>query len=151
MEAINIRHVGGESNYRLLTEPVKLTIRTEHVPTKDELRWEDDGGPAVDLTSEETVEEYHKRMMRVRGARKQRAARMYRPVESMKIVKIGKPAPVEVAEVRIAGGSEQDEKVAGLEAKIRELLGIVNREQNAEKRLSDSITLLTKKFGVARK
>jgi hypothetical protein len=69
-----------------------------------------------------TVEQAIKSQMRVRGARKQRAARAYRPVESIKVVRINEPAPAEVVGVRLNGGSAQDEKVAELEAKIRQLL-----------------------------
>ena len=131
MEAMNInKYSRGDdrgSNYRLLNEPVQLKVRMEHVPSADELQWEDDGGPAVELVTEMTVEEYHKQQMHVRGARKQRAARAYRPVESIKVVRINEPAPAEVVGVRLAGGSTADEKVASLEAQIRALLSLVRK------------------------
>ncbi len=122
------RNAAQESNYRLLAEPMQLKIRTEHFLSADEIRMDDDGCPNhPDLVVEETVAEYSKRMMRIRGARKQRAARAYRPIESMKVVKVSKPAPAEVVGVRLNGGSPQDERVAELEAKIRELLAIVRK------------------------
>ena len=111
-----------ESNYRLLNEPVQLKVRMEHVPSTEECAWEDDGGPTVSLVTEMIVEQAIKAQMRVRGARKQRAARAMRPVESIKVVRINEPAPAEVVGVRLNGGSQQDEKVAELEAKIRQLL-----------------------------
>ena len=126
MDALNInkysRGDDRESNYRLLTEPVQLKVRMEHVPSTEECAWEDDGGPTVSLVTEMTVEQAIKAQMRVRGARKQRAARAMRPVESIKVVRINEPAPAEVVGVRRNGGSHQDEKVAELEAKIRQLL-----------------------------
>lgn len=126
MDALNInkysRGDDRESNYRLLNEPVQLKVRMEHVPSTEECAWEDDGGPTVSLVTEMTVEQAIKAQMRVRGARKQRAARAMRPVESIKVVRINEPAPAEVVGVRLNGGSQQDEKVAELEAKIRQLL-----------------------------
>ena len=126
MDALNInKYSRGDdrgSNYRLLNEPVQLKVRMEHVPSTEECAWEDDGGPTVSLVTEMTVEQAIKAQMRVRGARKQRAARAMRPVESIKVVRINEPAPAEVVGVRLNGGSQQDEKVAELEAKIRQLL-----------------------------
>ena len=131
MEATNIRqlHRGDDrgSNYRLLNEPVQLKVRMEHVPSTEECAWEDDGGPTVSLVTEMTVEQAIKAQMRVRGARKQRAARAMRPVESIKVVRINEPAPAEVVGVRLAGGSTADEKVASLEAQIRALLSLVKK------------------------
>lgn len=126
MEAMNInKYSRGDdrgSNYRLLNEPVQLKVRMEHVPSTEECAWEDDGGPTVSLVTEMTVEQAIKSQMRVRGARKQRAARAMRPIESIKVVRINEPAPAEVVGVRLNGGSAQDEKVAELEAKTRQLL-----------------------------
>ena len=131
LDATNIRqlHRGDDrgSNYRLLNEPVQLKVRMEHVPSTEECAWEDDGGPTVSLVTEMTVEQAIKAQMRVRGARKQRAARAMRPVESIKVVRINEPAPAEVVGVRLAGGSTADEKVASLEAQIRALLSLVKK------------------------
>ena len=131
MEATNIRqlHRGDDrgSNYRLLNEPVQLKVRMEHVPSTEECAWEDDGGSTVSLVTEMTVEQAIKAQMRVCGARKQRAARAMRPVESIKVVRINEPAPAEVVGVRLAGGSTADEKVASLEAQIRALLSLVRK------------------------
>ena len=131
MEAMNInkysRGDDRESNYRLLNEPVQLKVRMEHVLSDAECTWEDEGGPTVPLVTEMTVEQAIKSQMRVRGARKQRAARAYRPVESIKVVRINEPAPAEVVGVRLAGGSTADEKVASLEAQIRALLSLVRK------------------------
>ena len=126
---INVSKRGDDrgSNYRLLNEPVQLKVRMEHVPSTEECAWEDDGGPTVSLVTEMTVEQAIKAQMRVRGARKQRAARAMRPVESIKVVRINEPAPAEVVGVRLAGGSTADEKVASLEAQIRALLSLVRK------------------------
>ena len=131
MDAMNInkysRGDDRESNYRLLNEPVQLKVRMEHVPSIEECAWEDDGGPTVSLVTEMTVEQAIKAQMRVRGARKQRAARAMRPVESIKVVRINEPAPAEVVGVRLSDGSAADEKVASLEAQIRALLSLVRK------------------------
>ena len=131
MQAMNVRTLqrGDDrgSCYRLLREPVKLTTKTVHVMDDDECRWEDDGGPSVELVLEETTEEHVKRMMRVRGARKQSAARMVRPRESVKIICMNQPAIPEVVGVRLAGGSVDDERVTSLEARIKSLLNLVRK------------------------
>lgn len=148
MNAMNIsKHKRGddrESNYRLLNEPVQLKVRMEHVPSADELQWEDDGGPAVELVTEMTVEEYHKQQMRLRGARKQSAARIARPFESSRIVKVAEPAPMRVVAVRLRDGSERDEQIAALEAQVEVLLGLVHAPIVAAERKAKSI----KKFEV---
>jgi hypothetical protein len=133
-------------SYRLLTEPAQLRVRMEHVPSADELQWEDDGGPAVELVTEMTVEEYHKQQMRLRGARKQSAARIARPFESSRIVKVAEPAPMRVVAVRLRGGSERDEQIAALEAQVEVLLGLVRAPIVAAERKAESIKRLESLF-----
>jgi len=133
-------------SYRLLTEPAQLRVRMEHVPSADELQWEDDGGPAVELVTEMTVEEYHKQQMRLRGARKQSAARIARPFESSRIVKVAEPAPMRVVAVRLRGGSERDEQIAALEAQVEVLLGLVRAPIVAAERKAESIKRLKALF-----
>ena len=150
MEAMNInkysRGDDRESNYRLLNEPVQLKVRMEHVLSDAECTWEDEGGPAVSLVTEMTVEQAIKAQMRVRGARRQRAARAMRPVESIKVVRINEPAPAEVVGVRLNGGSAQDEKVAELEARIKELMVDVCAPIAAAERKVESIKKLESLF-----
>ena len=127
MQTTNIRRFDRgdvlQSNYRLLSEPVQLTYKHQPVlDGPDEQAWESEGGAVAPPPAEMTVAEAFSQQMRVRGARKQRAARAYRPVESIKVVRINELAPAEVVGVRLNGGSAQDEKVAELEAKIRQLL-----------------------------
>lgn len=148
MEAMNInKYSRGDdhgSNYRLLNEPVQLKVRMEHVPSTEECAWEDDGGPTVSLVTEMTVEQAIKAQMRVRGARKQRAARAMRPVESIKVVKVSEPrAPAQVEDVEV----RQDVQIAQLEGHIRELLGLVA----AEKRRKESVVRLAEHFNVDRR
>jgi len=133
-------------SYRLLTEPAQLRVRMEHVPSADELQWEDDGGPAIELVTEMTVEEYHKQQMRLRGARKQSAARIARPFESSRIVKVAEPAPMRVVAVRLRGGSERDEQIAALEAQVEVLLGLVRAPIVAAERKAESIKRLESLF-----
>jgi hypothetical protein len=138
-------------SYRLLTEPAQLKVRMEHVPSADELQWEDDGGPAVELVTEMTVEEYHKQQMRLRGARKQSAARIARPFESSRIVKVAEPAPMRVVAVRLRDGSERDEQIAALEAQVEVLLGLVRAPIVAAERKAKSIERFKTLFNVERK
>ena len=133
-------------SYRLLTEPAQLRVRMEHVPSADELQWEDDGGPAVELVTEMTVEEYHKQQMRLRGARKQSAARIARPFESSRIVKVAEPASMRVVAVRLRGGSERDEQIAALEAQVEVLLGLVRAPIVAAESKAESIKRLEALF-----
>jgi len=132
------------SNYRLLNEPMGLKVRMEHIPSKEECAWEDDGGPTIPLVVDMTVEEYHKQQMRIRGARKQRAARAYRPIESIKVVKQAEPrTPRQIEDVEV----RQDVQVAQLEGRIRELIGLVDKE----KRRKEAIDKLAEHFNVVRK
>ena len=155
MEATNIRqlHRGDDrgSNYRLLNEPVQLKVRMEHVPSTEECAWEDDGGPTVSLVTEMTVEQAIKAQMRVRGARKQSAARIARPFESSRIVKVAEPAPMRVVAVRLRDGSERDEQIAALEAQVEVLLGLVRAPIVAAERKAKSIEWFKTLFNVERK
>ena len=139
------------SNYRLLSEPVQLKVRMEHVPSIEECIFEDDGGPAVERVTEMTVEEYHKQQMRLRGARKQSAARIARPFESSRIVKVAEPAPMRVVAVRLRDGSERDEQIAALEAQVEVLLGLVRAPIVAAERKAKSIERFKTLFNVERK
>ena len=155
MEPTNIRLLkrGADraGNYRLLDEPALLKVRVEHVPSSEELAWEDDGGPSIPLVVETTTEEYNRQKMRLRGARKQRAARAYRPTESIRVVKEKVAAPPEVVGVRLRGGSDADEQIAALEARVKALLGIVRAPIEAKKRKDEAIEKLAKLFNVDRK
>jgi len=111
--AVNIAHHGGlTSNYKLRGEPVKLhnVAYRWYVPDGD--------GWAPALLSEEDVSERHRSAMRLRGSRKQRAARAAVPLSSVTIVTENKPVAPGVAKAIYEGKSEVDIRVAELEAQI---------------------------------
>jgi len=75
-----------DSNYRLLGKPVKLLTRVHYpyvVPDGD--GYAPAGGVSPDFVERET-EEVSKSLMRVRAVRKQKAAKMSVPRESIKVV-----------------------------------------------------------------
>ena len=154
MDPVNIKkYKRGDaygSAYRLLSEPVALKVKLQHVPGPEELAWEDDGGPSVPQVVEVTVKEYHRQRIGLRGSRKQRAARAVAPKESVRVVNLTKPAPMEVVAVRLAGGSEQDEKVAALEARIKALMAVVRAPIVAEERRKESISRFEELFNAKR-
>lgn len=116
------------SNYRLLDEPTKLVCRTYEpwmVPDGD--GWDYAGGCCATPVETTTEEANQKREVVMRLGRKQRAAKLVRPIETIKVVPVLEPAVREVVEVRLAGGSAQDEEVALLTHKIKELVGVVER------------------------
>ena len=140
------------SNYRLLGAPLKLTYkRTQLLETPGSDTWEDDGGAVAPPPEKLVVDQRFHSLARIRGPRKQRAARAYVPKESIRVVTPAEPAPMEVVAVRLAGGSEQDEKVAALEARIKKLMDIVQAPVVAEERRKESIARFEKLFNQERK
>lgn len=120
--------VDGEAvhmNYNLRTRKVNLKATiTPIFETPDGGRWEDDGG-FVAPPYEVDLSERYRAPQRAHHSRKQMAAKRAIPRESIKVVNKSDPAPVEVAAVRMNGGSIEDEKVAMLEAQIRKLMGLL--------------------------
>lgn len=126
------------SNYRLLGQPTKLVTRIHHayvVPDGDGYALA--GGVSPNF-EEVTTEELHESLMRVRGARKQRAAKAYVPKESIKVVPLTKPAPVAVAVARFEGTTVEQAKVslqvADLERQIREVEKLLGLREKFEER-----------------
>ena len=156
MEATNIRRLDRgdvlQSNYRLLSEPARLTYKHQLVlDGPDEQSWESEGGAVAPPPLEMTVEEMFQQQMRVRGARHQRSAKAMVPRESIRVVNQGAPAVKEVVGVRLAGGSAQDEEVARLEARIAELMAVVRAPIIAAERKAKSIERFKTLFNVERK
>jgi hypothetical protein len=145
MDPVNINHFTRgstrESNYSLRGEPVRLTVKTLV-----------QGGLLQFPVKEETTEEVNKQRVGLRGLRRQRAARAVVTRESIKVVPLDypPPAPPEVVAVRLAGGSDADEKIAALEARIKVLLGIVERPKILAQRKAESIKKLEELFGKRR-
>jgi len=135
------------SNYRLLGAPVELKSRVIPVhaaPGTD--GWEDDGGAVAPPPYEVTQQEIGRREVRMRLGRHQRSAKIAVPRESIKVVPLAKPAPVEVAVARLKGASPEDEKIAALEAQVRKLLGVVRQREDAEQGRKMAIERLERLF-----
>lgn len=146
------RNDARESNYTLRDKKVQLTVTCQPLyETPDAGVWEGEGGALPPASYEETVEEVNKRTMRIRGARKQRAARAYVPRESIKIIPLVTPAPVEVAEVRLRHMRDgevlgtkktaekeaqlaREEEIAVLEHKVRKLMDVIKWRQDGKRR-----------------
>ena len=157
-----------ESNYRLRENKAsfELTVYDQLV------RPDGDGYEVVGMLAVprkvEVQEKVAKREVRMRLGRKQRSARLAVPRETITVVPVIKPAPVEVAMARIKildevqlaleleakpadianikVQGEQAIEVAKLEARIRELLGIVNAPKIAAQRKAESIRRLEELF-----
>lgn len=142
---MNIRRTldGSEilSNYRLLSEPVKLKARTG-------LHYVVPSGDGYEPSDPVEVEvDYRKRTyMNLRGSRKQRAARAMVPRESIKIVKIGEPVAPPVAMAILAGKSAEEIKVVSLETEIQRLWGIVRAPEVAKQKKRESLDKLEQLF-----
>ncbi len=95
----------------LRTEPVKLTARV--------VKYAADG--TIEEIQETTTEEVHKMRMRLRGARKQKAAKMYRPINSMVVVVEKTVRPAEAVIAQVMGAPAEDVKIIELKAKIAQL------------------------------
>ena len=136
------------SNYRLLSEPIKLQSKAAcFLEAAGTDSWEDDGGAIVDnIPVVETVEETNRRLMRVRGARKQRAAKAYRPIESIKVINTNKPAEPIVAMAEASGRTVDEEKILQLQAKIAQLMGQVKKQEEAKVKKQESVARLVETF-----
>lgn len=155
MEAMNIRQYSRgndhESNYRLLEEPLKLKVRIIPVLDADGTdSWETDGGALAPAMApfESTTEQVNRSRMTVKGARKQRAARMCVSKESIKIVHQSGPRSPGELEPELGAAVQ----VAQLEAKIKALLGLVQKREQDTCRLDESInTLMSRVNGLRTK
>lgn len=95
----------------LRDEPHKLTAKvTKYAP---------DG--TIEEIQETTTEEVHKMRMHLRGARKQRAAKMYRPINSMVVVVEKTVRPAEVVIAQVTGAPPEDVRILELKAQIAKL------------------------------
>ena len=118
MEAMNINNIGGNnSNFRLRGEPVKLATKVLVGCKPDGDGWEEVWDESIDF-------ERYRPQIRFRGSRKQKAARMIVPFNTVKVVpklEVGAP-PVVVA--RLEGKSEAEVRIMELEWKIKQLMGL---------------------------
>jgi hypothetical protein len=137
-----------ESNYRLLSEPVQLKVKTVHVPDIGELRWEDDGGPSIEYISEETVEAINRSRIKIRGPRKQTAARALKPKESIRIVPVNPPRTPKELEDRALGLNVQ---IAKLETQVRNFKEEARRKAQAENARRTALENLERLFNVQRR
>lgn len=117
MEPMNINWIGGNTaNFKLRGTPVRLS-------SKMSVGVRPDGDGYEQVWEEVDLFEKSKTQMRLRGTRKQKAARAMIPLATVKKVEIGEPAPKPVVMARLTG-DERDVKIAELEAKIKALLGV---------------------------
>ena len=119
MKPMNINREGGDrSNYRLRGEPVKLFAKTLVGARPDGDGWEQ-------VWDETWGTNYDKARVKPGVPRKQAAARQAIPLSTVTLVNTRTPAPPAVALATLAGKSPDEVKIAELEAKIRELMGLV--------------------------
>jgi len=115
---MNIRYVDGNNScYRLRGEPVQLTAKSVKL----------DANGKIESMVVETVAEIYAAKVRARGPRKQTAARQMRPTGRVVVVE-RKVATPEVAIARFEGGGDREVQIAILERKIKELMGMVERQ-----------------------
>jgi hypothetical protein len=136
MDAVNIKvHRRGDelgSNYALRDRPLNLktvVIPLCHQDGTD--AWEDDGGFIQMPYEVDSAKKFHQDIGITHLGRKQRAARLNVPRESIKVVQQGKPAPLPVVRARYEGKTEQEVRIVELECRIRELMEIGKRPSPA--------------------
>lgn len=120
MEAMNINYVDRQANYRLRGAPVKLFAKTLQGVRPDGDGWEE-------VWDESWGTERCQSIPKLRGSRKQRAAKCLIPRESIRIVPKVVAAPLCVVEARLANKTAEEVRVAELEAKVRELMGLLGK------------------------
>lgn len=119
------------SNYRLRDEPVNLSTRIIPVfnaPGTES--WENEGGALPGPPYEETVEASNRAKMRVKGARKQRAAKLVVPRNTITVVPIKQARTPEQLEDKSLG---QEIQVRRLEAQVARALGMAEDQRRAAK------------------
>jgi hypothetical protein len=136
---MNIRTIGNNSNYRLLGKKVSLDCRVLK-------GYRPDGDGYEPVWDEYTESEKSKQLMRVRGARKQRAAKAVSPKVSIVDVKPLNPVPYEVGVAIYEGKTEDEIKIAQLEAQIRKLMGVYQVQEKRKERLVETKQQLEQKF-----
>jgi hypothetical protein len=128
-QALNINYAKRQPCYRLRHEPVKLLCRAL-------AGYRPDGDGYEEVWDETFGSERCRPQMRTMEEHKQRAARAVIPAATVHIVPLNSgavratgivdpPVPVPVAMALLNGASEDELKIAELEAKIRELMGLV--------------------------
>jgi hypothetical protein len=116
IETVNIAHHGGlTSNYGLRGTAVKLVAR-EFKGVKP------DGDGYEDVWQETDTQHLEKEKMRLRGSRKQKAARAFVPRSSVTIVEHREPAAQAVVQARLDGKSADVIKILELEDQIRKMM-----------------------------
>jgi hypothetical protein len=141
MNPINIsRHNGFTSNYKLRGARIRLSAKLTKL--------NNDGSVAEVV--ETTNEELHRQRIASRPPRKQTAARMARPVETVKVVKISQPVDCGAAIAAYEGRTGADAEVRRLELRIEELMGVLERRRRAEERKQHAIEDLVRVFGAER-
>jgi len=150
MEPVNINTIlDGEpvhSNYRLRKAPIGLRCVTTLVGGWDEMRWEDDGGSPAPPPFEQVAQERHRSSVRQHPGRKQIAARMNVPRESIKVVPVLNPVPRKVAIATYEGIDPQEVEIRELKAKIERMIGQLQGELIKRRKLESSINNLEKVF-----
>jgi hypothetical protein len=121
MKPMNINREGGnQSSYRLRGEPVKLFAKTLVGARPDGDGWEQ-------VWDETWGTNYDKVRVKPGVPRKQAAARQAIPLSTVKLVNMRTPAPPAVVLAKLENRTADEIKIAELEAKIRELMGLVTQ------------------------
>ena len=135
------------SNYRLMNEPVKLTTKLyEPYVVPDGDGWAETGAVCGVPVKVSIDKKRYSQLMRLRGSRKQRAAKAFIPRESIKVVSQSKPVAAAVGIAIYEGKTEQEIQIAQLEARIREVMGLVNKQKAVERRKVESTETLERVF-----
>lgn len=136
MDALNFnnfsRNSETEANYRLRNEPVQLRARTLVLDADGKERG------SIEIVGEER----YKSPVKINASRKRKAAMAAVPRATITVVKEKRPVDPAVAIATFEGKTGADVEVARLEARVKELLGIVRRKDDAEVRRLQSIERL---------
>jgi hypothetical protein len=120
-ETVSITRHGSETScYRLRHEPVRLFARTYLGAVPDGDSW------APEYEESFGTEKVSTRV-KPGMPRKQAAARIAVPVNTVKVVPVLKPVDPKVALAQLGAKTEEQARIEALEARIKELLGLVRK------------------------
>ena len=138
-------------NYRLRQEPMKLTIKV--VPVLDApgtADWENEGGACAPPPYEQEISWRDRDVVRTRGGRHQRSAKMVVPRESITIVPIKVPVDHFEAIAAIEGKTPDDIKVEELKQEIERQAELLRRMVKQQDKEEESVRRLQEKFEIRR-
>ena len=139
-------------NYRLRQQPMKLTVKvTPVLEAPGTAEWENEGGACAPPPYEQEISWRNRDVVRTRGGRHQRSAKMVVPRESITIIRPKEPVKdYREAIAQVDGKTVEEVEVDELRAKIAELQEQIKAQVRRETEEEAAVKRLQEKFAIRR-